>query len=184
MLDHTTMELLKTIAEDIVLFGGAAMAIYYGIKRMYTTARNVEKLVEKAETTEKSNADYRLQLKKDLDVSASARDAKLETLSANIDSIGASLKDHIATEEARDFARDAQLVQITDHVDEMVKEMRPNGGSSMKDILNKASQKVDEVHTRVAVLEQWKDDNVPSRKKIARKKKTLVHRKLARGRKK
>jgi len=178
MLDHTGMEILKTIAEDIVLFGGAAMALFYGLKRMYTTARNVEKLVEKAESTEKLNADYRIRLKEDLDAQTKSRDEKLETVTNGLDMLAASLNDHIKTEEVRDFNRDAQLIKITDHVDEMVKEMRPNGGSSMKDVLNKASQKVDEVHTRVAVLEQWKDDVIPPTKRRLRKK-TVTHRKTS-----
>jgi hypothetical protein len=173
MLDHTGMELLKTIAEDIVLFGGAVMAILYGLKRVYGVARNVEKLVEKSEATEKSNNEYRLQLKEDLESQTKSRDEKLENLTNNLDMLSSSLNEHIKVEEARDYARDTQLIKITEYVDEMVKEMRPNGGSSMKDILNKASQKVDEVHTRVAVLEQWKDDNVPpSKRKIARRKAT------------
>ena len=37
---------LKEIAEHVILFGGAFMALLYGIKRIYTTAKNVEKILE------------------------------------------------------------------------------------------------------------------------------------------
>ena len=166
------MELLKTVAEDIVLFGGAIMGLYYGIKRVYTTARNVEKLVEKTDQTEALNNLHRQQIKQDLEASNASRDAKLDSLTTSLKSVTEQLTAHIQMEETRDINRDQQLVQLTDHVNEIVAEMRPNGGSSMKDILNQASKKVDEVHTRVAVLEQWKVDQTPvSKRKIARKRK-------------
>jgi uncharacterized membrane protein YheB (UPF0754 family) len=178
MIDHTFIETLKNMAENVVLFGGATMAVLYGLKRVYTIARNVEKLVEHSETSEKSNMTYRNELKKDLEERQKQRDEKFAKIDDNLEKISKDLLDHIALEEGKDFVRDAQLSKITEHVDEMVMEMRPNGGSSMKDVLNQASKKVDEVHTRVAVLEQWKDDNIlPTRKPKTRR------RKITRGKK-
>ncbi len=124
-------EVVKAIAENIVLFGAAAMGIFYGVKRVYTTARNVEKLIESADRNKDSLA-----------------------------TLGNELRAHVKMEEDRDLIRDQQLIQLTDHMEEVVSEMRPNGGSSMKDILTKASSKVDEVHTRLSVIEQWKNDHV------------------------
>ena len=178
MLEHTMTELLKNIAENIVLFGGAAMAIFYGLKRVYTVARNVEKLVEKAEETDISNKEYRVELKKDLEARQLQRDEKFAKIDVSLETLSKDLLTHIATEENKDFVRDAQLGQVANHVDEMVKEMRPNGGSSMKDILNQSSKKIDEVHTRVAVLEQWKQDNVPSKKPKPKARKKLVRRRV------
>lgn len=124
-------EVVKAIAENIVLFGAAAMGIFYGVKRVYTTARNVERLIESADKNKES-----------------------------LTTLGNELRAHVKMEEDRDLIRDQQLIQLSDHMEEVVAEMRPNGGSSMKDILTKASQKVDEVHTRVSVIEQWKNDHV------------------------
>lgn len=67
------------------------------------------------------------------------------------ESITTELRGHIKMEEDRDAIRDEQMKTI-------VTEMRPNGGSSMKDVVNATAHKIDEVHTRVAVLEQWKED--------------------------
>jgi hypothetical protein len=166
-------EMLKNGAESIVLYGGAAMALFYGVKRVYNTARNVEKLVEKAEQNDTSNKEYRKKLKEDLDAQDASRNEKLAVVTDGLNTLAAALQDHIKIEEQRDIIRDRQMIQMTDHIDEMVKEMRPNGGSSMKDIINLTSKKVDEVHTRVAVLEQWKNDKTPSvpLKKVASKRK-------------
>jgi len=159
----TLPETFKVIAENIVLFGGAAMGIYYGLKRVYTTARNVEKLVDasadnaKKQKEVKESLEFHTQQERDRDAK---RDHNIETLSKSVEELAADLRAHVKMEEDRDLIRDQQLITLTDHMEEVVKEMRPNGGSSMKDILTKASLKVDEVHTRVSVLEQWKADHM------------------------
>jgi len=176
------VDTFKTIAENIVLFGGAVMAIFYGLKRVYSVARNVEKLVEKSDKVAETNEQYRAQIRKDLEAHTvleserhNSRDAKLGLLSDSVNTLATELKAHVKMEESRDLVRDGQLITLADHVDEIVKEMRPNGGSSMKDILNATNKKVGEVHTRVAVLEQWKNDKTegvplsPRARKIARK---------------
>lgn len=74
------------------------------------------------------------------------------------------LQSHIEMEENRDAIRDQQMLLIT-------KELQPNGGSSMKDVLNCTAKKIDEVHTRVSVLEQWKEDHPDGAPKSPRKRK-------------
>jgi len=162
-MDPTTMNILKTIAEDIVLFGGAAMALWIGLKRMYTTARNVEKLVEKADETDQRNVEYRENIKCDLEKHSSLeaerhvmRDKKIDIVTNDLGTLSGELRAHVKQEEARDLIRDQQLVRLTTHIDEIVSEMRPNGGSSMKDIVTKTSNSVAEINTRVAVIEEWK----------------------------
>jgi len=165
-------ETIKTIAENIVLFGGAAMGIYYGLKRVYTTARNVEKLVDSSEKTVKAQEIARTELQSHTRLQEqrdAERDARSNRLEKSLEELAADLRAHVKMEEDRDLIRDQQLIQLTDHMEEIVKEMRPNGGSSMKDILTKASEKVDEVHTRVSVLEQWKADYIGTPSKPAKK---------------
>jgi hypothetical protein len=123
-------ETFKHTAETIILYGAAFMALLYGLKRVYTLARNVEKLVENS--------------------------AKNEIGVANLYN---ELRTHIATEEAGDNVRDKQLIQLTDHIIEIVAEMRPNGGTSMKDLIQNTSKAVNEVNTRVGTLEQWRKVN-------------------------
>lgn len=171
-------ETIKSVAENIVLFGGAAMGLYYGVRRVYTTARNVEKLVESSEKNtiqQKTVQDELVAHTKLEDERNHKRDQKMETLSKSLEELAADLRAHVKMEEDRDLIRDQQLIQLTDHMEEIVSEMRPNGGSSMKDILTKASQKVDEVHTRVSILEQWKDDHPDGapKKRVAKPKKMV-----------
>ena len=140
-------EVAKHASETIILYGSATMAILYGLKNIYKVARNVEKLVEKS-------------TKNEIDLTG----------------LTGELRTHIAVEEAGDKARDIQLTQLTDHMVELVAEVRPNGGSSMKDHIQGISKAVNEVNTRVGVLEQWKKVN---------KKKTLKPRtKTNRGKRK
>jgi hypothetical protein len=179
-MDQQIMDILKTIAEDIVIFGGAAMALFVGVKRIYTTARNVEKLVDKSDSTDQKNMEYRQQIKDDLQNSHKLeeerhvlQDKKIDGVTNHIHELAEHLRAHIMQEEERDLIRDKQLIRLTDHIDEIVAEMRPNGGSSMKDILTKTSSAVSEINTRVAVIEEWKSMNKPSppKRKILRKKK-------------
>ena len=185
-------EMIKTIAEDIVLFGGAAMAIFYGIKRMYGVARNVEKLVESAEDQKRSTATAvtaSAEIRKDLQDHVTMenerdakRDNKFDLLANSVTALSNDLRAHVKVEEDRDVIRDKQLIQLTDHMDEVISEMRPNGGSSMKDIMNKTAMKVSEVHTRVSVLEEWKNMVPKPKSKSSPKKK--VRRKMAAAKRK
>lgn len=162
-MDALLPDTFKIIAENVVLFGGALMGIYYGIKRVYTTARNVEKLVENSEKNSKSQEAVRTELLSHTQLETerdSKRDERANRLEKSLEELAADLRAHVKMEEDRDLIRDQQLITLTDHMEEIVNEMRPNGGSSMKDILTKSSQKVDEVHTRLSVMEQWKDDHI------------------------
>lgn len=182
-----TGDILKAIAENIVLFGGALMALFYGIKRMYGLARNVEKLVETGELTreaQKQNAilaeETRKEIKKDLEWHIEKEDEKFIKISAAVDSIAEGLRVHIKAEEERNLIRDNQLIKLADNMEEVISEMRPNGGSSMKDIMNATKDQVTDIHTRVSVLETkegMEHKPLPHRsakKKIVRKKKKMT----------
>jgi hypothetical protein len=178
-------ETIKAFAEDSILIGGVLMGGWYTIRRMYLVARNVEKLVESADKNERTQrensrqaAESRSEIKKNLEEHIkleeerdSKRDLKFDKLASGVETLATELRDHVKMEEDRDLIRDQQLVQLTDHMDEIISEMRPNGGSSMKDIVNKTAEKMNDVHTRVAVLEQRQEEHtVPPSKKPRRKK--------------
>lgn len=119
---ETTHDLVRSVAQDIVIFGGSIMAIAYGLRRVYRMARNVETLLE-----------------------TSAKDAnERKTISDN-------LAAHIAQEEARDARMDETVRALMNGQNEILREIRPNGGSSIKDVVNS-------VQRDVAVLKQWKED--------------------------
>ena len=103
------------------------MALVYGIKRIYQTARSVEEIL-KFTVDEKRNRE------------ALANDLKL----------------HITAEDNRDRIRDQQILELVNTVREIGREVRPNGGSSMKDVLNHTAERVSDIQTRVSVLEEWK----------------------------
>jgi hypothetical protein len=95
------------------------MALGYGLKRVYNTAKSVDELL----TLSKTSARERVEI-------------------ANA----------LAAQSAREDARDAQLADLTNKVNTIFREVLPNGGSSMKDVVN-------QTNLRVAVLEQWQRDH-------------------------
>ncbi len=113
--------------EWILLLGAVMTAIGIGLKRVYSMARGVEKILEFT-VTEKSEREKR----------------------------ATELASHIQKNAERDAARSLQIAELVDTVREISRETRPNGGSSMKDVLNQAAKNIAEVQTRVAVLEEWK----------------------------
>jgi len=115
------------VLKGILLAGAAMTALTIGIKRMYSVARSVEKILEFT-VTEK---DHREQLALDL-------------------------KKHIELVDSQHRDRELQIRELVDTVREISRETRPNGGSSMKDVLNHTAEKVGDIQTRVAVLEEWK----------------------------
>lgn len=121
---------VRDVVEYILLLGAGIMAVYYGVKRIYNVARSVEKILG-----------HVVEDKKERDV------------------LAGNLKDHIKLEEDRDAVRDAQFIRITDDLKDVVREVRPNGGSSMKDILNRIANQMNDINTRLARVEQWKKDN-------------------------
>lgn len=113
--------------EWILLLGAVMTAIGIGLKRIYSMARGVEKIVEFT-VIEKAERE-RLALE---------------------------LKAHIDKQDIRNQNHDRQIIELVDNMREVSREIRPNGGSSMKDVVNNTNKIVNEMHTRVAVLEEWK----------------------------
>jgi hypothetical protein len=141
---------LKTIAENTIIYGGAAAALGMGVRRVYRIARNVEKLVENSNTAIVAHA----QLKEDFD---------------RLDS---TLMTHIRDEESRNNVRDSQLSQLTDYMNEIIVELRPNGGSSIKDMVNITSKNVALMSKRVGSSEQSKPKKIVARKLTRKSKKS------------
>jgi hypothetical protein len=121
---------VKDVIEYGVLLGTGVMAIYYGLKRVYKLARTVESIF-----------DHVVEDKKERDI------------------LTKNLNDHIKMESDKDAIRDQQFIQIVDDLKDVAREVRPNGGSSMKDTLNHVSHEVSHVKERLARVEQWKDDS-------------------------
>jgi hypothetical protein len=113
--------------KGILLIGAAMTAIGLGIRRVYSVARSVEKILEFTVTEKKE------------------REKLADALNA-----------HMIAEDARDEKRDHQIIELVNNMREVSREIRPNGGSSMKDVVNNTNKVVNEMHTRVAVLEEWK----------------------------
>ena len=115
------------VMKAILLVGAVMTAIGLGLKRMYSVARSVEKILEFT-VSEKA-----------------AREA-----------LASQLQTHIDLVDKQHRARELQILELVDTVREISRETRPNGGSSMKDVLNHTAERVSDIHTRVAVLEEWK----------------------------
>lgn len=116
-----------SVAEWILLIGALMTAIGVGLRRVYHMARGVEKILE-----------FTVDEKK-------AREA-----------VAAELKAHISLVAAQHQARELQILELVDTIREISRETRPNGGSSMKDVLNQTAKSVGDIQTRVAVIEEWK----------------------------
>ena len=123
-------EQVKETFEFILLLGAGLMAIYTGLKRIYKSARSIETIL-----------DHVIEDKKERDI------------------INKALNDHIKMEADRDAIRDVQLIEITNDLREITREVRPNGGSSMKDSLTNIANDIGHVKERLASVEQWKKDN-------------------------
>lgn len=54
--------------------------------------------------------------------------------------------------------KDEKFNALAAKVDTILREVLPNGGSSMKDVVNQTNARVHDIHARVSVLEQWKQD--------------------------
>ena len=115
------------IAEWILLIGAVMTAIGIGLKRVYSMARGVEKILEFT-VTEK----------------------------AEREKLAVDLKKHTEDLTAYRVEYNKQIGELVDTVREISRETRPNGGSSMKDVLNATATRVADMQMRVAVLEEWK----------------------------
>jgi hypothetical protein len=148
------LDVISHYSEQIMLIGGAIMAVIYGLKRMYKTARNVEVLLENSMKAEKALLEQRDHLKEDLAQHTKNEEERHSIRDQKIDIITEELRAHIKAEDIHDALRDKQLVQLTDHMNEVITEIRPNGGSSIKDIINETSKAVSNINQRVVVLEE------------------------------
>ena len=115
------------VLKGILLVGAAMTAIGIGVKRIYNMARGVEKILDFTVSEKKRRED-----------------------------LAKELHDHMAAQRLVDEKRSKEIHELVSTVREISREVRPNGGSSMKDVLNHTAEKVSEIHTRVSVLEEWK----------------------------
>ena len=115
------------VLKGILLVGAAMTAIGLGIKRVYSMARGVEKIVDFTVSEKKRRED-----------------------------LAKELHEHMAAQRLVDEKRSKEIHELVATVREISREVRPNGGSSMKDVLNHTAEKVSDIHTRVSVLEEWK----------------------------
>ena len=115
------------VLKGILLVGAAMTAIGLGIRRVYSMARGVEKIVDFTVSEKKRRED-----------------------------LAKELSTHIEAQHQRDEASNAQIQELIATVREISREVRPNGGSSMKDVLNHTAEKVSDIQVRVSVLEEWK----------------------------
>lgn len=116
-----------TFLQDILVVGGVMTAIGYGLKRIYNTARSVEKILDFTVTEKKRR-----------------------------EQLASDLTTHMEAQRKRDDARTSEIQELVATIREISREVRPNGGSSIKDVLNHTAEKVTDIHTRVSVLEEWK----------------------------
>ena len=169
------ISIFKEIAENVIIFGGAFTAIAWGLRHVWKLIRNVEKLVDASEQlgiVSARNVENQAKIAEELakhilvqQENDHKRDEALKGLGDGFSSLRKDLHCHTTMEEKRDVIRDEQLIHI-------IREISPNGGSSMKDVLNATKNQLNDVHTRVAVLEQWKEDRPRTNKTNTPKKRT------------
>jgi len=172
------MPTLKIIAQDVVIFCSAIGAVFYGFKRIYKTARNIENLVESTEKNAKIQKEYseaaiitRQELKDDLAMHITQiaevnvkRDEKIAALATALTQLTTNLNNHIGSE-------DVQLAKFTTHINEIILEIRSNGGLvSIKNVLKDTKKTLDSILERVLILENV--NIVDNNKKFEKTKKT------------
>lgn len=119
---ETAYNYILRALEGLVLAGAAMSAVFVGIRSVYRQARNIEKLVELG-TKSAADREY----------------------------MRNELTSFRTTQAQRDEVRDKQIAELGHGVALAVRELTPNGGSSIKDVVN--SLRLD-----VAKLTQWKED--------------------------
>lgn len=135
-LEDTFNGTFTGILRGILLLGGVLSVLWYGIRRIYNGAKSIEEvlaLVKSAKTDREEEAAKRLELNR-------------------------TLCSHIADEEERDRSRALAFQELADNVRDIAREIRPNGGSSMKDQLTALTERQNDLRVDVAALKQWKDD--------------------------
>jgi biopolymer transport protein ExbB/TolQ len=114
----------QSILEDILLVGAGIMAIWYGLRRIYNTARSVEKILEFTQQEKERREE-----------------------------VARELQEHMKKEEDRAHLADSRFSELASDLREITREIRPNGGTSMKDVINQTNERVHELHTRLSILE-------------------------------
>lgn len=61
---------------------------------------------------------------------------------------------HIEMEEARDRERDIYFAELQANVREITREIRPNGGTSIKDVVNNTMSRVEKNTYRIDMIER------------------------------
>jgi hypothetical protein len=115
---------IKEYLEGAGLLGATFMGVLYGVRKIYNIARTVDKVLEHAVNDK-----------------------------VDRDRLSVELSTHIKMEDERDKIRDAQFSQMSYDLKAITKEVTPNGGSSMKDVINQTNERVHDIHTRVSILE-------------------------------
>jgi hypothetical protein len=118
-----TVATIQRVMELLVLTGASLSAIFLGARRVYRTARNTEEIL----TTSRLSAAANEERKREL---AEFREAQA----------------------ARDERRDREMDEIRHGMSILVREVTPNGGASIKDVVN-------QLRVDIAVLNEWKRDN-------------------------
>jgi hypothetical protein len=120
----------KTGVEDFLLIAAGVGAVLVGLTRVYKWTRTLDDILDHSKQNKLDN-----------------------------ESLTDRLRAHVDQEEARDKIRDVQLIEITGDLREITREIRPNGGSSMKDTINHIASEMGDVKERLASVEQWKRDS-------------------------
>lgn len=113
------------VSRDLIVLAGGLGIIGAVIYRAYKAARTIEKIFENSEDEKKAR-----------------------------EKLASDLKSHIEMEESRDTIRDQQFLGIVSDLKEITREIRPNGGSSIKDVINETRDMVSQHGSRIAVLEE------------------------------
>lgn len=108
------------LMQDIGIIGIGVGVVASGIWKIYKMARNVEKIFEFTVENRETNANL-------------AKELAL----------------HTSSEEAREHSRDQQLHDMQRDIQEITREVRPNGGSSMKDQLNQIGNRLQHLEDKV-----------------------------------
>ena len=96
-----------------------------GLVKVYKMARNVEKIFEYTVESRASN-----------------------------EKVAKDLLDHITAQSVADRQRDTILHDMQSNIQEITREIRPNGGSSIKDTVTRIGMSVDNNTRRIDTLER------------------------------
>jgi hypothetical protein len=110
--------------QDIAMVGAGIGVVGAGIMKVYKMARNVEKIFEYTVENRAEN-----------------------------EAIKQALVTHTNEQTHRDSQRDMILQEVKDNVQEITREIRPNGGSSIKDTVTRIGMTVETNSRRIDHIE-------------------------------